>query len=170
MRLTCAKLQGISYSSEIITLGLHYLPFQWQQTLWKVKKNKISMQCIVTIGSSFLIYYPFFLHLSIHKTFCFVAETARTKTSLFYLSAICHWLFVKSLANCFYLSSRCIFKIHFCCPKVHSAIQCWKGVFFCPCEAKLKILLLELNPSWDQGGVALLISGLVLAPIWIKAN
>ena len=90
----------------------------------KGKKKKISMQCIVTIGSSFLIYYPFFFCTCLFTKHFVLLQKQQEPKQVSFLSAICHWLFVKSLANCFYLSSRCSFKVYFCCPKVHIAIQC----------------------------------------------
>ena len=156
MRLTCAKLQvlDISYSSEVITLGLHYLLYHFSGSRrYERQKEKERHQCNAMYcynGIYFWCIILFFQHLSVHKTFCFVAEMTRTKTSLFYLSAICHWLFVKSLANCFYLSSRCIFKIYFCCPKVHSRSSTQCNTVLKRCVFLPMLSQAENSPAWAE--------------------
>ena len=50
----------------------------------KGKKKKISMQCIVTIGSSFLIYYPFFSALLYSQNILFCCRNSKNQNKFLF--------------------------------------------------------------------------------------
>ena len=104
----------------------------------KKKRDINAMQCIVTMGSSFLIYYPFFCTCLFTKHFVLLQKQQEPKQVystcqqyvIDFLSSL--WLIVFTCLRDVFL--RYIFAVlKYTVDLVHSAIPCEKGVFFCPC-------------------------------------